>query len=122
MTAEFVVLAAASKEAEWLQNLLLEVPLWPKPMSLLSILCDSKTMLSKVYSYVYNEKSGHIGLRHAYVHQLIKQGVIAVNYVQTNGNLVDPLTKGLARELVLRTSRGMRLKPISTITSKEAST
>jgi len=34
----------------------------------------------------------------------------------------DPLTKGLARDLVLRTSRGMGLKPISTITSKEAST
>ena len=122
MAAEFVALAAASKEAEWLWNLLLEVPLWPKPMSPLSILCDSKTTLSKVYSHVYNGKSRHIGLRHAYVHQLIKDGVITVNYVQTNENLADPLTKGLVRDLVLRTSKGMGLKPISTITSKEAST
>ena len=93
-----------------------------KPISPLSILYDSKTTLSKVYSHVYNEKSRHIGLRHAYVHLLIKDGVITVNYVHTNENLIDPLTKGLARDLVLRTSRGMELKPISTITSNEAST
>ena len=122
MGAEFVALAAASREAQWLWNLLLEVPLWPKPLSPLSILCDSKTTLSKVYSHVYNGKSRHIGLRHAYVHQLIKDGVITVNYVQTNENLADPLTKGLARDLVLIISRGMGLKPISTITSKEVST
>ena len=98
------------------------VPLWPKPMSPLSILCDSKTTLSKIYSHVYNGKSRYIGLRHAYVHQLIKDEVITVNYVRINKNLADPLTKGLARDLVLRISRGMGLKPISTITSKEAST
>ena len=72
MAAEFVALAAASKGAEWLRNLLLEVPIWPKPMSPLSVHCDSKSTLSKVYSHVYNRKSRHIGLRHAYVHQLIK--------------------------------------------------
>ena len=68
MAAEFVALATASKEAKWLRNLLLEGPLRPKPMSLLSIHCDSKSTLSRVYSYVYNEKSRHIGHRHAYVH------------------------------------------------------
>ena len=92
MAAEFVALATASKEAEWLRNLLLEVSLWPKPMSPLSILCDSKTTLSKFYSHVYNGKSRYIGLRHAYVHQLIKDGAITVNYVKTNKNLADPLT------------------------------
>jgi len=122
MAAEFIALAAASKEAEWLRNLLLEVPLWPKPISPLSIHCDSKSTLSKVYSHVYNGKSMHIGLRHAYVHQLIKGGVITIDFVQSNENLADPLTKGLATDLVLKTSRGMRLKPVSMITSNEAST
>jgi len=37
MAVEFVALAVASKEAKWLRNLLLEVPLRPKPMSPLSI-------------------------------------------------------------------------------------
>ena len=56
------------------------------------------------------------------MHQLIKDGVITVDFVQSNENLDDPLTKGLARDLVLKTSRGMRLKPISMITSNETST
>ena len=103
-------------------SLLLEVPIWPKPMSPLSVHCDSKSTLSKVYSHVYNGKSRHIGLRHAYVHQLIKDGVITVDFVQSNENLADSLTKSLARDLVLKTSRGMGLKPISFITSNEAST
>jgi len=67
MATEFIALASASKEVEWLRNLLLEVALWPKPMSHLSIHCDSKIMLSKVYSHVYNGKSRHTGLRYAYI-------------------------------------------------------
>ncbi|GKB33375.1 zinc finger, CCHC-type containing protein, partial [Tanacetum coccineum] len=33
MEAEFVALAASSKEAEWLRNLIYEILLWPKPIS-----------------------------------------------------------------------------------------
>ncbi|GJY55826.1 zinc finger, CCHC-type containing protein [Tanacetum coccineum] len=35
--SEFMALAAAGKEAEWLKNLLLEIPLWVKPMAPISI-------------------------------------------------------------------------------------
>ena len=91
-------------------------------MSPLSIHCDNKSMLSKVHSHVYNRQSRHIGLRHAYVHQFIKDRVITVDFVQTSENLVDPLTKGLARDLVLKTLKGMELKPKSLITNNKAST
>ncbi|GKD90621.1 zinc finger, CCHC-type containing protein, partial [Tanacetum coccineum] len=37
MESEFVALAAAGKEAEWLKNLLLEIPLWSKPIAPISI-------------------------------------------------------------------------------------
>ena len=43
--------------------------------------------------------------------QLITDGVITINYVKSSENLVDPLTKGLARDLVWKTSKGMELKP-----------
>ena len=62
---------------------------------------------------MYNGKSMHIGLRHSYVRQLIKDGVITVDYVRSAQNLADPLTKGLARDLVIKTARGMGLKSIS---------
>ncbi|GJS07419.1 zinc finger, CCHC-type containing protein [Tanacetum coccineum] len=41
MESEFVALAAAGKEAEWLRNLIHEIPIWPKPIAPISIRCDS---------------------------------------------------------------------------------
>ncbi|GJZ17234.1 hypothetical protein Tco_0553357 [Tanacetum coccineum] len=80
--SEFVALAAAGKEAEWLKNLLLEIPLWVKPMAPISIRCDIATTLAKAYSQMYNGKSRHL----------------------------DHLAKGLARDLVIKSVEGMRLK------------
>ncbi|GJS40803.1 zinc finger, CCHC-type containing protein [Tanacetum coccineum] len=50
MESEFVALAAAGKEAEWLKNLLLEILLWSKPIVPISIRCDSAATLAKAYS------------------------------------------------------------------------
>ncbi|GJW71066.1 hypothetical protein Tco_0127983 [Tanacetum coccineum] len=100
MESEFVALAAAGNEAEWLRNLIYEIPLWPKPISTISIRCDSAATLAKAYSQVYNGKSRHLGVRHSMIRELIMNGVISVEFVKTQLNLADHLTKGLARDLV----------------------
>ncbi|GJZ63047.1 zinc finger, CCHC-type containing protein [Tanacetum coccineum] len=83
MEYEFVALAAAGKEAEWLKNLLLEISFWVKPIAPISIRYDSAATLAKAYSQMYNEKSRHLG---------------------------DHLTKGLARDLVIKSAERIRLK------------
>ncbi|GJR37958.1 zinc finger, CCHC-type containing protein, partial [Tanacetum coccineum] len=50
MEYEFMALAAAGKEVEWLKNLLLEIPLWSKPITPIFIHCDSAATLAKAYS------------------------------------------------------------------------
>ena len=112
MASEFIALASASKEAEWLRDLIYEIPIWPKPIAPISINCDSEATLSRAYSHVYNGKSRHIGLRHSYVRDLISNGVITIDYVRSSQNFADPLTKALPRDVVNKTSRGMGLKPI----------
>ncbi|GJZ27226.1 hypothetical protein Tco_0571479 [Tanacetum coccineum] len=47
---EFGALAAAGKEVERLKILLLEIPLWSKPIAPISIRCDSAATLAKAYS------------------------------------------------------------------------
>ncbi|GJY56735.1 zinc finger, CCHC-type containing protein [Tanacetum coccineum] len=47
MKSKSVALAAASKEAEWLKNLLFKIPLWSKPIAPISICCDSAATLEK---------------------------------------------------------------------------
>ncbi|GJR14086.1 zinc finger, CCHC-type containing protein [Tanacetum coccineum] len=110
MESEFVALAAAGKEAEWLKNLLLEIPLWSKPIAPISIRCDSAATLAKAYSQMYNGKSRHLGVRHSMIRELITNGVISIEFVRSQQNLADHLTKGLARDLVIKSAEGMRLK------------
>ncbi|GKE73085.1 hypothetical protein Tco_1535126, partial [Tanacetum coccineum] len=57
MESKFVALATAGKEAEWLRNLILEIPLWSKPIAPISIHCDSAATLAKGYSKMYNGTS-----------------------------------------------------------------
>ncbi|GJW04802.1 hypothetical protein Tco_1563658 [Tanacetum coccineum] len=60
MESEFVALAATGKEVEWLKNLLLEIPLWVKPITFISIRYDNVATLAKACSQMYNGKSRHL--------------------------------------------------------------
>ncbi|GJS58886.1 hypothetical protein Tco_0653670 [Tanacetum coccineum] len=112
MKAEFLALAVVGKEAEWLRNMLLNIELWPQPMPAISLQCDSQSTLSRAYNKVYNEKSRHISHRHAYIKELISNGIITIEYIRSCKNLADPFTKGLPKDIVCRTTREMGLKPI----------
>ncbi|GKE20309.1 hypothetical protein Tco_1431821, partial [Tanacetum coccineum] len=98
MESESVALAAADKEAVWLKNLLLEIPLWSKPIAPISIRSDSVATLAKAYSQMYNGKSRHLGVRHSMIHELITNGVVSIEFMRSQQNLADHLTKRLARD------------------------
>ncbi|GJU59852.1 zinc finger, CCHC-type containing protein [Tanacetum coccineum] len=110
MEYEFIALAAAGKEVEWLKKLLLEIPLWSKPIAPISICCDSAATLAKAYSQMYNGKSRHLDIRHSMIRKLITNVVVFIEFVRSQQNLVDHLTKGLARDLVIKSAEGMGLK------------
>ncbi|GJW70828.1 hypothetical protein Tco_0127745 [Tanacetum coccineum] len=95
-------------EAEWLRNLILKFPLWSKPIAPISIRCDSAATLAKALNQMYNGKSRHLGVKHSMIRELITNRVI--EYVRSQQNIVDHLTKGLARDLVLKSSKGIGLK------------
>nr|GEU57787.1 zinc finger, CCHC-type [Tanacetum cinerariifolium] len=110
MESEFVALAVAGKEAEWLKNFLLEISLWSKPAAPISIRCDSAATLVKAYFHIYNGKSRHLGVRHSMIRELITNRVISIEFVRSQQNLDDHLTKRLARDLVIKSAKGMGLK------------
>ncbi|KAA3471288.1 Retrovirus-related Pol polyprotein from transposon TNT 1-94 [Gossypium australe] len=111
MESEFIALDLAGQEAEWLRNLLAEIPSWEKSVPLISLLCDSQATIFVAKSQAYNVKKRHIRIRHESLRHLIKNGVLALDYVRSERNLVDPLTKRLSRKIVLDSSRGISLKP-----------
>ena len=112
MESEFVALEKVGTEAEWLRNLFVDIPKWDKPLPSISLHCDSQVAITCARNKIYNGKKRHVCLRHNIVRQLISNGVIATKFVRSEKNLADPLTKGLTRQLVYDTSRGMGLKPI----------
>lgn len=61
---------------------------------------------------MYNVKSRHIHHRYNTIRQLLYIGVISIDYVKLKDNITDPLTKELNRELIVKSSTGMGLKPI----------
>ncbi|GJV96677.1 zinc finger, CCHC-type containing protein [Tanacetum coccineum] len=109
-TNGWVFLLAASKEAEWLKNLLLEIPLWSKPIAPIFNRYDSVATLAKAYSQMYNGKSRHLGIRHNMIRELITNEVVSIEFVRSQQNLAHHLTKRLARDLVLKSAEGMGLK------------
>jgi len=44
--SEFIVMVAASKEVEWIRNLLLDIKLWLQSISIISLYCDNETTMS----------------------------------------------------------------------------
>nr|GEY54351.1 zinc finger, CCHC-type [Tanacetum cinerariifolium] len=110
MESEIVALAAAGKEAEWLKNLLLEIPLWVKPIE--PILSAVIVLLhwQKPYNQMYNGKSRHLGVKHSMIRKLITNGVVSIEFVRSQQSLAGHLTKGLARDLVIKSADRMGLK------------
>ncbi|KAK9052683.1 hypothetical protein SSX86_029313 [Deinandra increscens subsp. villosa] len=112
MESEFIALDKAGEEAEWLRQFLEYVPKWPKPVTAICIHCDCQSAIGRSQSAMYNGKSRHIRRRHNTIRQLLSTGVITIDYVKSKDNIADPLTKGLSREVVHKSSRGMGLKPL----------
>jgi hypothetical protein len=113
MESEFIALDKAAEEAEWLRNFMEDIPILPKPITAVCIHCDNMAAIARAKNKIYNGTSRHIRRRHSTIKQLLKDGIISLDYVKSKENIADPLTKGLPREQIKYASRGMGLMPIS---------
>ncbi|KAL0352264.1 UNVERIFIED_CONTAM: Retrovirus-related Pol polyprotein from transposon TNT 1-94 [Sesamum calycinum] len=109
--SKFIALELAGQEAEWLRNLIGDIPLWGSTAPV-SLHCDSQAAIGIAKNYAYNGKRRHIRLRYSAIKELLKNGIISLDYVRSERNLVDPFTKGLTRRIIQETSRAMGLKPL----------
>ena len=112
MESEFIALDKVGEEAEWLRHFLEDIPIWPQPVPAICIHCDSQLAIGRAQSHIYNGKSRHIRRRHNTVRQLLSNGIMNIEYIRSKENIADPLTKGLTREQVSKSSRGMGLMHI----------
>ena len=73
----------------------------------------SKLAIGRAHSHMYNGKSQHIHRKHNTVRQLLSNGFISIDFIKLKENIANLLTKGLSREHVNYSLRGMGLKPLT---------
>jgi hypothetical protein len=112
MKAELAALDTASIEAEWLYELLMDLPVVEKPVRAISMNCDNQIVIIKINSSKNNMKSiRHIKRRLKSVRKLRNSRVIALDYVHTSKNLANQFTKGLSHSVIDSASSEMGLRP-----------
>jgi hypothetical protein len=108
---ELTALDTAAVEADWLRELLMDMPIGEKPLPAILMNCDNQTMIVKVDSSNDNIMSSrHIKKWLKTVRKIRNFGVITL--VHTEKNLVDPFTKGLSRNVIDAASKEMDFRPI----------
>jgi hypothetical protein len=82
MEAELTTLDTATVEAEWIRELLMDLPIVEKTIPAILINCGNQTVIVKMNSSKDNMKSSrHVKRRLKSVRKLRNTGVIALDYI-----------------------------------------
>jgi hypothetical protein len=97
--AEYIVACSASCEAIWLRKLL--TSLFNLEMEATVILCDNQSCIKMAENHVFHDKSKHIEIRYHYIRDMVQRGAIKLQYVSTDEQVADVLTKPLSRVVLM---------------------
>jgi hypothetical protein len=90
--AEYI---ATSCDAIWLWNLL--TSLFDLEMDATVIFCDNQSCIKMTENPVFHDKTKHIEIWYHYIRDLVQKGAVKLQYVGTNEQVADVLTKPLSR-------------------------
>ncbi|PKA67208.1 Retrovirus-related Pol polyprotein from transposon TNT 1-94 [Apostasia shenzhenica] len=90
--AEYIAVVEAAKEAVWVKDLIRELGISQKTVSLY---CDSKSVIYLAKDPILHAKTKHIDIRYHKLKELVSSGDIKLVKVSTQANFIDMLTKPL---------------------------
>jgi hypothetical protein len=109
MEAELVAFDTTTVEADWLCELLMDLPIVEKLLPVILMNCDNKMVIVKVDSSKDNMKSSrHIKKQLKSVRKMRNSWVITLDYIHNEKNLTDPFTKGLSCKVIDTASKGVQ--------------
>jgi hypothetical protein len=103
--AEYIAGAHAAKEAVWLRRLLTDLNFPFSAPTLLRI--DNQSAIAIARNPEFHDRTKHIEVRHHFLRQKVEANEIDLEYVPTNDQVADVLTKGVCREKHERFSAAM---------------
>lgn len=98
--AEYVAASAATKTVIWFRQLLDDIG-WEQK-SPTTLLCDNQGAISLVKNSGHQARTKHIDVKYHHIRNMVKEGVIHIQYIHTSQQLADILTKPLDGQLFSR--------------------
>ena len=109
MESELIALDITCTEAERLKNLLSEFSIMPKPILFISVYTDSRSTIEILKKDNANKKMTYSDQTQVCSTPIGQS--CALNFIKSEKNIVDPLTKRLSRSVVLKSSKEIGLSP-----------
>jgi hypothetical protein len=90
MEAEYVALVECVKDAIWIKSFLTELNF---DILVMKVNCDNSSAIAISKNGRFNSRAKHIDLRMHFIRKLVMDGAIELNYVRTEDNIADVMTK-----------------------------
>ncbi|KAD7117504.1 hypothetical protein E3N88_04772 [Mikania micrantha] len=94
--AEYIAATSAACQGIWLRRILDDLGLNQSEPTM--VCCDNKSAINLSRNPIMHSRSKHIELKHHFIRDLVKQGIIALEFCCTEDQLADFLTKSVTRE------------------------
>ena len=107
--AEYIACNVATTFAVWINRFLkdLKIDLDQEPVQLY---CDNQAAISLIKNGAVNSKSKHIMVKYHYVHEMLENKEICIDYISTHDMVADPLTNGIPEDVFTKHVAQMGLK------------
>lgn len=109
--AEYMALSTAVCDIMWLKQLAQELDVTDNERT--NILCDNESTIKLAKSDAFRPRTKHIDIRYHHLRDNIENGVISINYVSTDTNAADALTKPVTRQKTISCATRMGLTNIN---------
>ena len=90
--AEYMAISSAGQEVKFLSNLLKEIFNWTGRCVVYE---DNQACIAMTQNPQFHQRTKHIDIRHHYIRDLVRTGLIELVYCPTDKMVADVLTKGL---------------------------
>lgn len=101
--AEYMALSAAVQEAMWWHGLMKQLGL----NQVIEIYCDNQSTICIAKNGGYTPRTKHIDIRHHFIRDALDLNTVRLNYVSTDQQIADGLTKSLERIKLQRNRAAM---------------
>ena len=92
---EYIAACSTCSEAMWLWKLL--TWLFDLELEETCIFCDNQSCINMIENPVFHDKSKHIEIKYHYIWDMVHKGAVKLQYVATDDQVDDVLTKPLSR-------------------------